>query len=361
MRYLKNLLLLVACCMISSIAMADDWYIITADVANVYSEPNRDSEILGQYEKDETLVTVDTIRNGWLEIAHDGNKGYISDKDIAYDRPYVSTHRTVWVVNTWLEKYNIVTPLVDDVIFTSILAGLALALYIVSKLSKRSEKDRPVTLIIGHLLSIILAVAMLWQLLMPHEGGSFSNHIVWYFADHSWLRKGIYFIILVTAIIFVFNSVTRLFSKEKTPRKAKMWWYIGLASWPLFTCAIIITSMFSDNLDTVTWVFIGLQAIFIVGMLIYYFVNKQFFWPLLLMLSYLIMGISFASFIGIAIALVIVIIMALVIGYLCISFSSGLGLGASWIRLTKRYDGDYDGDDGNVYERDSWTGDLKQK
>ena len=319
MRILKFFVILLTLCVVSTSAMAYEDYIVTTDVLNVYAEPDENSDLLTQYHKDDGIVGVDTLANGWLKIQEYDRSGYVKlDGVMLVDD---SPKDLVGIFQAWLADRGLILPATHDMIFTLLLLSLVVVLFFICKRIHLSDKPQPKLRAIGHVIAIIISLGAIWQMLTPCDSGLFSNHFLWFFGDHSWIRKGIYFIIFCIAIIFLFSSVRTLYSKENSPAYAAKLWAYGILSWPVFLIfALIINSVApSMKMDIFVSIFILIQLLFVSGMLIYYIRHGQYMWPLLLIISYILVNFTLILFMMVAILLIIAIILCLLIGFFCLS------------------------------------------
>ena len=66
--------------------------IITVNSLNLRSEPSLNGNILGKLQKDDN-VRIISESNGWIEISHNGESGWISSQ-------YIQTNNTEEIINT---------------------------------------------------------------------------------------------------------------------------------------------------------------------------------------------------------------------------------------------------------------------
>ena len=347
-RYLIALLLLS---FITITANAEGWYVVTADALNIRTAPSTNSEVIAQLSMNDSVYSLEEPCDGWMKIDYNGMEAYVSTAYVTFDEINDSPapNDNSWYtdldvrVEHFLTNYRFDIPRVNNLVFTIAIACLIVALFILSRKTYRLYTSNG-RFTIAHLLAIIIAILVIWQALSPKDG-VFMNNIIWFFNDHSWLRKIIYFISFATAIYLYGISIVRLFLNGRVmPSDGGIFWMLGLASWPVFIIILILCEMFGGGLGTVTLVFLGLQVLFIIGMFIYHANTGHFISGLLLIPSYLITSLGFTTLFAIFIALAIVIAIVILVGYGILSAKNG-DIHLRW----SSSDGCYVDDEGNRY------------
>lgn len=301
--------------LITSVAHAEQLYTVTTNTLNVRSQPTTSSEVIGQLHMNDAITSEDSTEDGWLRVEYNGMEGYVSAGYVSYVGEAESTPSIAeeeMSIDYFLNRYRFDVAPVNNLLFTILIACLILALYLLCRNRELIYYSKGLY-ILAHFIAMAAAVLVIWQGLAPKDG-VFMNNIVWFLDDHSWLRKALYFIGFGTVLILYAISLMRLFGNVLVmPRSDLNFWNLGLVSWPFYIIILILCNIFGWSMETPTIVFLAAQALFILGMLIYYAVKGYLLWALLLIPSYLVTSLGFTVMFAIFIALVIVITIAILI------------------------------------------------